>query len=506
MVLETENEDPPTTKGQERNLPEEDMLAASLYHDAQEEEKLAASVYHDARQSLTPSMMYRPAVTASARISYSLEASPRELLKSHRRKSIRDSIVVRRLLKKKKKPPPQSILPSQPGYPGDLTRGELEACLEFRKDIRNKREQEPSYHEMVHCYTDVEEEAFALCRFMRARKFVVPDALDMMAGNLDTWKEGKAHDFYPNLEAALGCPPSVLLTQLPLLQWGTAENGSVVYYFQAGSVSLEALDCLTDLENFVAFIWHQFMHAFKDNVAKSQRKHPNTAIRSEMTVIIDLRGITRSLFTKQVMEVLKGCIQAFNCFPEILNKLVITNAPFFFSAIWLVFKSFLDARTVSKIDIYSTERKGLQCISEYIAKEELLSDYGGSGPPCREVLQGLPSGKGALRHIVQRFFMDPRGKAQCDFDLTSSEKATVIVYTRSVKGAQFALSKSQETVQEKDVKQDNDKERAETETYQPYSTVVASEVTGPGHVVISAVSKNSSEKEFFLVQVRIEAK
>ena len=117
--------------------------------------------------------------------------------------------------------------------------------MKFRREINSRREEESHYYEMVRCWESVEEEAFAICRFMRARKFVVADAIEMMDGNLDVWKEGKANGFYPSLETHLGCPLSVLYTQLPYFQYGTAMNGSVVYYFKPGTVSLDALDCLT---------------------------------------------------------------------------------------------------------------------------------------------------------------------------------------------------------------------------------------------------------------------
>ena len=254
----------------------------------------------------------------------------------------------------------------------------------------------------------------------------------------------------------------------------------------------------------MGFIWHQFMHSFKNNVAKAQSKYPDLAIRIEQTVVVDLKGLSRSLFTNQVMDVLKQCAMAFNCFPEILNKLVIMNAPFFFSAIWLILKQFLDARTVSKIDIYSSESKALKCISNHISKEELLSDFGGLALSSEEVLQELArrEGKTCVRQMVQRFFLDKDGMMQYEFDLASSEKVMAVVFTRSEKGATFTCSKSNDVINEVDVKR---KESiSEEKSVQPYSIVLASDTQGPGRFKISASSNNSTEKEYFLVQIRID--
>jgi hypothetical protein len=456
--------------------------------DEAEERACAESVYHDARQSMTPSMLYRPATTAPTleQATFQLDTAPEQLLFSNR-SSVRDSmVVVRRLLLKPQQQP-------QKGYPGDLTQEELDACLDFRKQLKEKRDEEPSYYEMVYCYHGVEDEASALCRFMRARKFVVSDTFDMMQGNLDTWKDGKSHDFYPDVDAALGCPVSVFLTQFPLLHYGISKSGALVSYFQVSTVSLQALDCLTDLENIAAFIWHEFMYGFKEYVPQVQKDHPNTAVRCEMTFVIDLKNIPRSLFTERVMSVLKECCNAFNCFPEILNKMVIVNAPFFFSALWIIIRKFLDARTVAKIDIYSNETKGLTCISEQVSQTELLSDYGGNGPSFDAILQELRP-EGTSRQVVERFFLDPHGTHEHKFTLSSTEKAAVDIYTRSIAGASFTLSKSQETVAQVNVKQN------EEGNIEPYSRVLASDLKGPGNVTVAATS-NSDSNEYFIVIV-----
>ncbi len=433
---------------------------------------------------------YPPATTLTPhRLSLSLDDDPpQSLLKTpaSKQSSFRQSLLLRQLPKK----PPQ-----HEGYPGDLTQAELDACLEFRKQVNEQREQEPSYYEMVHCYEGVEEEAHALCRFLRARKFVVPDVFSMMTGNLHHWKEGKAHDFYPDLLQTMKCPLDILWTQFPIVNHGIATNGSLVAYFQAGGIQLEALDCLTRLENFVGFIWHEFMYGFKDNMLAARENHPNTPLRFEVTMVIDLRNISRSLFTEKVMAVLKDCCHAFNCFPEVLNKMIIVNAPYFFSALWLVIKQFLDARTVAKIELYSNESKGLECISRYIHKQELLSDYGGKGPSFEQALKRQMD-NGACRQMVERFFLvGNHGSYAYDFDLGGGEKATIVVYTKSVSGATFTVSKGNDTVAEVDVQP-----TVEGNDVEPYSVDIASQVLGPGTFSVAAKS-NSATKEYFLVAI-----
>lgn len=472
-----------------------DRGTASATDKNEEEEALAKTVYHDARQSVTPSMMiqYPPATRASIKLSFSMERDPNELLLkiNTNRVSIRESVLVRRLLQKQ----PITQQP-QRGYPGDLTKEELAACLEFRKELKEKREEEPSYYEMVYCYRGIEDESYALCRYMRARKFVVPDAFTMMDGNLDTWKEGKKHDFYLDLEAAVGCPLSVLWTQFPFLYHGVAKNGAVVGYFQPGRIQLEGVECLTDIERIGSFIWNDSVYRFKDAVAEARTTHTDMVVSCENICVIDLKGLSRSLLTDRIINLLKTCCEGLGCFPELLNKMVIVNAPSFFSMSWIVIKRFLDPRTVAKIEIFSNEKKGNKSISEQINENELLSDYGGKGPSFDEVLQQQRK-DGTSRQIVEQFFIAPHGDEECEFVLSSAEKATVVVFTRSEEGVHFSVLKSQETITKTQVKSNE-----EENEHPPYSREIASGIKGPGSVRV-VVKSSSATRQCFLVVVKI---
>eukprot|EP00797_Seminavis_robusta_P015245 Sro2295_g322340.2 (296) ;mRNA; r:7882-8769 len=292
----------------------------------------------------------------------------------------------------------------------------------------------------------------------------------------------------------MGCPASIVPTELPLIPSGIAKNGSMVAYFKAGSIDLKFLDCLTDLDNFISFIWNTFTHRFREMAVQAQKEFPNTTILGEVTIVIDLKGISRSLFTEKVMEVLKKAIKVLNCFPEALSKLIIFNAPFFFSAIWLVLKVFLDPRTIQKVDIFAYESSGMKCIAEHIDSTQLIADYGGKGPSCQDILHQLRE-KGTLREVVERFMINSRGNKSWDVELAANEKATVSVLTRSSGGVQFTIEKSGEKVGDVVVEPDGGGSGAYTKT-------IVSGVAGPGKLTVAANS-SSSHTEYFLVVVRV---
>ena len=93
-----------------------------------------------------------------------------------------------------------------------------------------------------------EQEAFALCRFLRSRNFIIENVFDMLkeknqAKNwtyvkniMTTEKKPTPNPFYKNLhniETFNNCPLSVFLTQYPMLHTGIGKNGVCrLYWFR----------------------------------------------------------------------------------------------------------------------------------------------------------------------------------------------------------------------------------------------------------------------------------
>ena len=66
------------------------------------------------------------------------------------------------------------------------------------------------------------------------------------------------------------------------------------------------------------------------------------------------------------------------CFPETMNKMIILNAPRFFSATWTIIKGFIDARTAAKIELFSSTSAAEKCLKELIDVDQIPKDYGGT--------------------------------------------------------------------------------------------------------------------------------
>jgi hypothetical protein len=106
------------------------------------------------------------------------------------------------------------------GYPGELTDEELDAVKLFKQELTSR---DPIYYEIVRSFSSVEKEAYALCRFLRARKFDVEKVFQLLDQAKEFFLVAKENNFYPDLEQALGFSRAVFLSQYPAVFSGNAK-------------------------------------------------------------------------------------------------------------------------------------------------------------------------------------------------------------------------------------------------------------------------------------------
>mmetsp|Transcript_19286 Transcript_19286/g.28537 ORF Transcript_19286/g.28537 Transcript_19286/m.28537 type:complete len:85 (-) Transcript_19286:80-334(-) len=66
------------------------------------------------------------------------------------------------------------------------------------------------------------------------------------------------------------------------------------------------------------------------------------------------------------MSALKDALGILSVFPEFLCSVVICNVPRFFNAFWRIIKTFLDASTAKKFELYSNRSNGQARLLELI--------------------------------------------------------------------------------------------------------------------------------------------
>lgn len=162
------------------------------------------------------------------------------------------------------------------GFPGHLTPAQLKAYQQFRAELKERRASTSVYQEMVENYSALEPESYELCRYLRSQNFNVKKVFAYMDHHAPRWKEAATQDFYPNVEDAVGAPLSVLLTQFPSLYYGFSKQGYPCCYFNAGGLSVEGIECITDCDRLANLIWYNMMHDLKYNkFPEAKQRHPD---------------------------------------------------------------------------------------------------------------------------------------------------------------------------------------------------------------------------------------
>merc|ERR1711957_724764 len=164
-----------------------------------------------------------------------------------------------------------------------------------------------------------------------------------------------------------------------------------------------------------------------------------------MGSILDLSGLAMSSLNSRNLDIVKK--QAFIdslCFPETMNKMVIVNAPRFFSATWSIIKGFIDQRTAGKVELFSNKSAAEKKLKEIIDVSELPQDYGGTAEStdvllAKEASKDSASG-GRSRLITEVMYI--RSSTTFKISLSRDEEAELFVYTRATTGASFKVTDS----------------------------------------------------------------
>ena len=129
---------------------------------------------------------------------------------------------------------------------------------------------------------------------------------------------------------------------------------------------------------------------------------------------------------------------------QTLHCLVLINAPSWFGLVWSVVKKLIDARTASKIEVFTNAKAGLDRMNELIDNSQIPSDYGGAGPSLAESASGVSSenpGKRnkmvAISHLLS--LSKKQTEKEYNFELESGKRMTLNVYTRCKTGCAATL-------------------------------------------------------------------
>lgn len=224
----------------------------------------------------------------------------------------------------------------------------------------------------------------------------------------------------------------------------------------------------------------------------------------EGITVLDLTGLSYSAAkVPEAMDILKLAGKVGDYFPESMHCMLILNAPGFFSMLWTIIKATLDPRTAKRIQVFSSEKKGIARLKELVDDDQIPSDYGGPRPSVLEAMQDQGGSKS--KYDVQLKNLKRREKVTLKYDLAAGEKARIRVYTRSVSSCECALheSRSKKMLTSKKVRGN-----LKTTPVENTCTEIITDLIGPGKYELQLTdqddpprSKSSQSRGWILVAV-----
>jgi hypothetical protein len=193
------------------------------------------------------------------------------------------------------------------------------------------------------------------CRFLRARKFDVQASLALLREASQVLREHKA-DLWAEKgpEQCLECEEHVVKTFYPHGQQGFDRLGRLLCFEHNGNSNVTSLRRATTTAKLVNYHLWTMEKAFDDFFKRSPRDPAGLHIISTLA-ICDLENLGLTQLVPATLDHIKTLIKLDNvCYPEMLGKMVLINAPGFAVGFFNMVKGWLDPRTQSKIEMLGT--------------------------------------------------------------------------------------------------------------------------------------------------------
>lgn len=223
-------------------------------------------------------------------------------------------------------------------------------------------------------------------RFVRARKNDISKAANMASNWATWWKTPFADESLKHMSPSNILhlqevdPDEDIYTELcPHALYGFSKEGHPIYWERTGIISnsLKTLKKKTNLNKLHArHVRIQELNRARLYHTNKKLGKSNTANEIEKTIIVfDMLelGMSPDLFGINYVKDMFGCDG--NYYPERLHKMLMINAPWYFSAIWALVSFCVDPVTAEKIVIVGSDYEGV--LREYIDEENIPKEMGG---------------------------------------------------------------------------------------------------------------------------------
>lgn len=238
-----------------------------------------------------------------------------------------------------------------------------------------------------------------LLRFLIARQLNVERALEMLQKVLHWRQQHGVSNVLPLWDKALHERFDRYFKCLAFT--GTDLDGDPVIVERCGKVHVQSLaKCSED------FLRRHVIYSAECVLASLERSRQESCkdgtIRGfQLTVVIDLEEIDMTFADRRLLALSKamGRIESEN-YPEVLKRVIVVRAPWFFPAVFQMFKPFMDPGTVAKISVPKAHDTR-DVLLRHVPATAIPKDLGGC---LKDEVQLLPPGGVLPQDIIDRTY------------------------------------------------------------------------------------------------------
>lgn len=277
---------------------------------------------------------------------------------------------------------PTSELKGRSGYFPTISAEQLKAANELLSIIER---------ENLRFNVDEEHEFLKLLRFLRARKFNVQQAFQMVKEDVK-WRseEGRFNLRYETAEEVLGCDLAKLYRYFPTWIQGQDKQLRPVSYRQFGKFEIWNVLKLTSMQKLIRFHAWETEQALRFMHSRSKKVGFNI---ETFVLVIDANAWSVQLATRDAFTFIKGmAVTDSDHYPERLGTMIIINAPSALAWAWSIIQGFLDPVTKAKVRIIGCNQKEwLPVLLEHIDIDQIPRQYGGTSEdlPAEEAIRQM---------------------------------------------------------------------------------------------------------------------
>lgn len=301
------------------------------------------------------------------------------------------------------------IQPTQQKQPSNLTSGEdtVVGMEIFQGDEVVHEEVINELRSLLSADINAELTNFDCLRFLRARNGNLIRAQEMII----RWYEWRHNLLDPLPPHNLRFSPNTILSSpltldqhpfkslLPVAHDGFSKNGHPCYWEKTGYIQSTFQTVKKHFSNIELLQYHIMSNEICENRFLFATKKFGQTV-NKMIVVFDMSHVQITLdmdsiwYVKQILQVDQ------NYYPERLYKLFIINCPWYFPALYGMFKPFIDQRTRDKINIFSNDY--LPAMLEIIDISEIPVEYGGTKVVRWDMIWSDETG--ASRSQIEEYF------------------------------------------------------------------------------------------------------